>query len=93
MYAPTDKMITIPGTAFSGSEQMSLNAGWNQIGYWGTSPLTGFNCMSGSFDAIIDEAGKVYVSDSPFNTLKVMHVNKGYFIHATTANTLRYTCQ
>ena len=96
LYVPVAKTITIPGSPLAATDQLSMNLGWTQIGYWGTdgaTPATGFGCISGQYDVVVDEAGKVYVTGSPFNTLKSMQKNKGYFIHTTTPTTLRYQCQ
>ena len=96
LYTPVAKTVTVPGAALAVTDQLSLNLGWTQIGYWGTdgaAPATGLSCISGQYDVIVDEAGKVYVTGSPFNTLKNMQKNKGYFIHATTPTTLKFQCQ
>jgi hypothetical protein len=96
IYTPSDKTITVPGSALLPTDQLPLSSGWNQIAYWGTdgvAPATGFNCISGKYDILVDETGKVYMSGSPFNTLKTLQKNKGYFIHTTTPATLVYQCQ
>ena len=96
VYANSDKIITVPGSGFTGTEQMALDAGWTQIAYWGADavdPQAGLNCMAGSFDAVADESGNVYVPGSPVNTLKTMQRNKGYFIHTAAPATLKYTCK
>jgi hypothetical protein len=95
IYTPSDKTITVPGTALSPTEQLSLNSGWTQIAYWGTdgvAPENGFNCINNLYDILVDESGKVYMSGSPFNTLKTLQKNKGYFIHTTAPATLVYQC-
>jgi hypothetical protein len=96
IYTPSDKTITVPGSALSPTDQLQLSSGWNQIAYWGTdgvAPATGFNCINGLYDILVDESGKVYMSGSPFNTLKTLQKNKGYFIHTTAPATLVYQCQ
>ena len=96
LYTPVAKTVTVPGAALAVTDQLSLNLGWTQIGYWGTdgaAPATGLSCISGQYDVIVDEAGKVYVTGSPFNTLKNMQKNKGCFIHTTTPTTLKFQCQ
>jgi hypothetical protein len=96
IYTPSDKTITVPGSALSPTDQLPLSSGWNQIAYWGTdgvAPATGFNCIDGKYDILVDEAGKVYMAGSPFNTLKTLQKNKGYFIHTTAPATLKYDCQ
>jgi uncharacterized repeat protein (TIGR02543 family) len=96
IYTPSDKTITVPGSTLLPTDQLQLNSGWNQIAYWGTdgvAPATGFNCINGLYDILVDETGKVYMSGSPFNTLKTLQKNKGYFIHTTAPATLVYQCQ
>jgi hypothetical protein len=96
IYTPSDKTITVPGTALLPTDQLPLNSGWTQIAYWGTdgvAPATGFACINGKYDILVDESGKVYMSGSPFNTLKTLQKNKGYFIHTTVPATLTYQCQ
>jgi hypothetical protein len=96
IYTPSDKTITVPGGTLSPTDQLQLNTGWNQIAYWGTdgvAPATGFNCISGTYDILVDESGKVYMAGSPFNTLKTLQKNKGYFIYTTAPATLVYGCQ
>jgi uncharacterized repeat protein (TIGR02543 family) len=95
IYTPSDKTITVPGTALLPTDQLPLNSGWTQIAYWGTdgvAPANGFNCINGKYDILVDETGKVYMSGSPFNTLKTLQKNKGYFIHTTAPATLVYQC-
>jgi hypothetical protein len=95
IYTPSDKTITVPGTALLQTDQLPLISGWNQIAYWGTDgvpPATGFNCIDGKYDILVDEAGKVYMKGSPFNTLKTLQKNKGYFIYTTAPATLVYQC-
>ena len=96
VYVPSDTVVNLPGTALNLTQQIPLpTAGWAQVGYWGTdavTPALGFACMSGAFDTVVDEAGKVYIPGSPFNTLKALTQNKGYFIHTTAPTTLRYQC-
>ena len=95
LYVPGDKTITVPGSPLAVTDQLPLNQGWTQIGYWGTdgaAPATGFGCISGQYDVVVDEGGKVYVAGSPFNTLKNLQKNRGYFIHTTAPATLRYQC-
>ncbi len=96
LYAPAAKTVTVPGSPLAATDQLPLNLGWTQIGYWGTdgaTPAIGFSCISGQYDVVVDEAGKVYVTGSPFNTLKSMQKNKGYFIHTTTPTSLKFQCQ
>jgi hypothetical protein len=96
IYTPSDKTITVPGSALLPTDQLPLNSGWTQIAYWGTdgvAPATGFACINSLYDILVDESGKVYMSGSPFNTLKTLQKNKGYFIHTTTPATLLYQCQ
>jgi hypothetical protein len=95
IYTPSDKTITVPGSALLLTDQLSLNSGWTQIAYWGTdgvAPATGFNCINSLYDILVDESGKVYMAGSPFNTLKTLQKNKGYFIHTTAPATLVYQC-
>jgi hypothetical protein len=95
IYTPSDTTITVPGSALSPTDQLPLSSGWNQIAYWGTdgvAPATGFNCIDGKYDILVDEAGKVYMKGSPFNTLKTLQKNKGYFIYTTVPATLVYQC-
>jgi uncharacterized repeat protein (TIGR02543 family) len=95
IYTPSDKTITVPGTALLPTDQLPLSSGWTQIAYWGTegvAPATGFACINGKYDILVDESGKVYMSGSPFNTLKTLQKNKGYFIHTTAPATLVYQC-
>jgi subtilisin family serine protease len=96
IYIPSDTTITVPGSTLLPTDQLSLNSGWTQIAYWGTdgvAPATGFNCIDGKYDILVDETGKVYMSGSPFNTLNTLQKNKGYFIHTTAPATLTYQCQ
>jgi hypothetical protein len=96
IYTPSDKTITVPGTALLPTDQLPLSSGWTQIAYWGTegvAPAIGFACINGKYDILVDETGKVYMSGSPFNTLKTLQKNKGYFIHTTVPATLVYQCQ
>ena len=89
------KTIIVPGSALGATDQMLLNTGWNQIGYWGAdgaSPSTGFACINGKYNVVTDEDGQVYIPDSRFNTLNSLQVNKGYFIHMTTPAILTYQC-
>jgi M6 family metalloprotease-like protein/uncharacterized repeat protein (TIGR02543 family) len=95
IYTPSDKTITVPGSTLLPTDQLQLNSGWNQIAYWGTdgvAPATGFNCINGLYDILVDETGKVYMSGSPFNTLKTLQKYKGYFIHTTAQANLVYQC-
>jgi PKD repeat protein len=95
IYTPSDKTITVPGSALSPTDQLPLSSGWTQIAYWGTdgvAPATGFVCINGLYDILVDETGKVYMSGSPFNTLKTLQKNKGYFIHTTAPAMLVYQC-
>jgi hypothetical protein len=95
IYTLSDTTITVPGSTLLPTDQLSLNSGWTQIAYWGTdgvAPATGFNCINGTYDILVDEAGKVYMSGSPFNTLKTLQKNKGYFIHTTAPANLLYQC-
>ncbi len=95
LYVPSDKVLTIPGAGLAATDELTLNQGWTQIGYWGTdgaTPAAGFGCISGLYDVVVDEAGKVFVAGSPFNTLKNLQKNKGYFIHTMASETLRYQC-
>jgi hypothetical protein len=94
IYTASDKTITLPGTGLSLTDQLLLTSGWTQIAYWGTdgeAPATGFKCIT-NLDMAVDENGKVYMSGSPFNTLKTLQKNKGYFIHTTAPGTLMYGC-
>jgi alpha-tubulin suppressor-like RCC1 family protein len=95
IYTPSDKTITVPGSTLLPTDQLPLSSGWNQIAYWGTegvAPATGFNCIDGKYDILVDEVGKVYMKGSPFNTLKTLQKNKGYFIYTTAPATLVYQC-
>jgi hypothetical protein len=94
IYSGTNKTITLPGTALLPADQLPLTSGWAQIAYWGTdgaTPVTGFKCIT-NLDMAVDENGKVFMSDSPFNTLKTLQMNKGYIIHTTSETTLKYDC-
>ncbi len=93
MYVPSDKALTLPGIVLGATDELPLSAGWTQIGYWGTdaaTPAAGFASINGQYDVVVDEAGKVFVTGSPFNTLKSLQKNKGYFIHTTSPAILRY---
>ena len=95
VYVGGAKDILVPGASLSADQQLSLGSGWIQIGYWGTdgvTPTTAFACVNGLYDIITDETGKVLVSGSPFNTLKLIQKNKGYFLHTTAPATLGYQC-
>ena len=95
LYVPGDKTLTVPGASLAVTDELPLSQGWSQIGYWGADaadPAAGFGCVNGLYDVIVDEAGKVFVAGSPFNTLKSLQKNKGYFIHTTAPATLRYQC-
>jgi hypothetical protein len=93
IYTPSDKTITVPGSALLPTDQLPLSSGWTQIAYWGTdgvAPATGFACINNLYDILVDESGKVYMSGSPFNTLKTLQKNKGYFVHTTAPANLTY---
>ena len=93
LYVPSEKTLTIPGADLTETDELPLSEGWTQIGYWGTDAATtaaGFASINGKYDVVVDEVGKVFVIGSPFNTLKTLQKNKGYFIHTTAPATLRY---
>jgi hypothetical protein len=96
IYVANDKTITLPGNPLALTQQIPLTTvGWAQVGYWGADGVTpdvGFSCMTGAYDTLVDEAGSVYVPNSPFNTLLTVQKNKGYFIHTTASTILRYQC-
>jgi hypothetical protein len=90
-----DKTVNLPGSALLPADQLPLGNGWTQIAYWGADgvpPASGFICINALYDIVIDENGKVFMTGSPFNTLKTLQRNRGYFIHTTAPATLKYQC-
>ncbi len=96
IYMSEDGKITMPGNILEPSSSLSLTSGWMQIGYWGEdglSPEDAFRCIDGQYDVVVNGKGNVYVPNSPFNTLKSIYQVEGYYIHTTSAVTLKYDCQ
>jgi hypothetical protein len=96
IYMNIDKTITLPGSVLSSTSTLQLPDGWVQVAYWGEDglpPGEAFSCIAGLYDVIVDGKGRVYVPNSPFNTLTAVYRTDGYFIHTIGSGTLQYDCQ